>query len=117
MSDRHPCRSLVQPQILQYGSVAADPITRWASLLLAALGAYPVGLLVALHGTRAVARLSLGHWPRPMLDDPKYINGAVSFGHAVSWIFMMGAFPVMLLTGAVLLWIVIHLLRRTIQLV
>jgi hypothetical protein len=37
--------------------------------------AYGPLLLLALYGTWWAGRLSLGHWPRPSLDDPKAIDG------------------------------------------
>ena len=40
--------------------------------------AYPVLLPAALYGTWVIARLSLGRWPRPSIDDPKSINMVVS---------------------------------------
>lgn len=44
--------------------------------------AYPVLLPAALYGTWVIARLSLGRWPRPSIDDPKYINIVVSCAHS-----------------------------------
>lgn len=45
---------------------------RW---LFLACVSYPALLISSLYVTWFVARLSLGRWPRPYLDDPKYING------------------------------------------
>lgn len=36
---------------------------------------YPFLLVTGLFTTWGAARLSLGHWPRPSLDDPKQIGG------------------------------------------
>jgi hypothetical protein len=44
--------------------------------------AYPVLLPAALYVTWVIARLSLGRWPRPSVDDPKYINMVVSCAHS-----------------------------------
>jgi len=43
---------------------------------------YPVLLPAALYGTWLIAGLSLGRWPRPSIDDPKYINMVVSCAHS-----------------------------------
>ncbi len=38
---------------------------------------YPLVLVVSLYLCRGLARLRLGHWPRPMLDDPASLGLAV----------------------------------------
>ena len=51
-----------------------EVLLRWAvrfNLLL------PVLLVICLYGSWIVARLELGHWPRPMFDDPVHINSIV----------------------------------------
>jgi hypothetical protein len=53
--------------------------------------AYPVLLPAALYATWVIARLSLGRWPRPSIDDPKYINMVVSCAHSfVSYLVLFG---------------------------
>ena len=56
-------------------------------------------ILVLLYSTWLAAAISLGHWPRPSRDDPKYINSVVSFLHtATAFAFLFAflglAFPV-----------------------
>jgi hypothetical protein len=36
---------------------------------------YPPVLLASFYGTWLLARLYLGHWPVPNIDDPKFIEG------------------------------------------
>lgn len=54
---------------------------------------YPWLWLASVYVTWLVARLSLGRDPRPLLDDPKNIVGAVSTVHAVSVALLMPLLP------------------------
>jgi hypothetical protein len=49
--------------------------------------------LALLYGTLLAAAISLGHWPRPSRDDPKYINRFVSTLHTMTWVGFMFASP------------------------
>ena len=55
--------------------------------------AYPLLALGALYGQWLVSWWSLGHQPRPSLDDPKYIVGA-SWMHDITCLALMGCVPV-----------------------
>jgi len=57
-----------------------------------AFSAYPVLLLLSLYTTWALAWLSLGHLPRPTLDDPKYINRLVTCFNLATWLLLMGIY-------------------------
>ena len=50
-------------------------VEKW---ILCCILAYPVLMPAALYGTWVFARLSLGRWPRPSIDDPDSINMVVS---------------------------------------
>jgi hypothetical protein len=68
-----------------------DP--RWLRWIVVAISLYPLLALALLYGTWLAAAVSLGHWPRPSRDDPKYINGFVSTLHTMTWIAIMFASP------------------------
>lgn len=53
----------------------------WERIAATALLLYPVALVGSFWATWQVAHLSLGHAPRPSLDDPKYINDVVGSLH------------------------------------
>src|SRR5688500_5521773 len=72
---------------------AADPSTfdqhprmhrRWIGRLCTVISLYPLLVLALLYLTWITAAVSRGHWPRPYLDDPKYINGIVSAFHVAT---------------------------------
>lgn len=46
---------------------------------------YPLVMLMAFYGTWIIAWVSLGHRPRPMLDDPKSIGAAVNVACLVTY--------------------------------
>ena len=66
---------MLKPRLEQFFSV---------SLLL-----YPIALVGSFWATWQLASLSLGHAPRPSLDDPKYINDFVSALHLGTTLLMM----------------------------
>ena len=48
---------------------------------------FPLLLLAYLYATWCAGYLALGYWPRPMLDDPKYIgSGLVEFCFVVTYL-------------------------------
>lgn len=50
---------------------------------------YPVALVGSFWATWQIASFSLGHAPRPSLDDPKYINDVVSGLHVGTTLMLM----------------------------
>lgn len=60
---------------------------------------YPVVLPLAFMVTWLAGRISLGHWPRPSLDDPKFIGGWVDLPYAVTGCLVVAGLPAFL--GAV----------------
>lgn len=46
--------------------------------------AYPFVLLMSFYATWIAGRLTLGHWPRPSLDDPKSIGGLVGVPYGLT---------------------------------
>jgi len=50
---------------------------------------YPVALVGSFWATWQIAGWSLGHAPRPSLDDPKYINDLVSGLHGGTTLMLM----------------------------
>jgi hypothetical protein len=61
--------------------------------------AYPLLVVAALYGTWFVGWAALGHAPRPMLDDPKYIGWSVDAAYWVAMLTLMGA-PMAIVLGA-----------------
>ena len=63
-------------------SEGVDDAPRWSrAIRLAWVIAYfyPLHLLIAMYGSWLGAWMTLGHMPRPMLDDPKSIGGLMPF--------------------------------------
>jgi hypothetical protein len=56
--------------------------------------AFPFILPLALYLTWLAGRFTLGYWPRPSLDDPKFIGSWVSILHTLTTLLLMGGFPV-----------------------
>lgn len=68
---------------------------------------YPVALVGSFLATWQIASLSLGHAPRPSLDDPKFINDWVSafhFGTTVMLLLLPGFAVGSLAFGLSALW-------------
>jgi len=61
--------------------------------LRACVLAYPAVLPLAFFNTWLAGRVSLGYWPRPSLDDPKYIGPWVSVLHSVTAFLMVVGLP------------------------
>lgn len=58
-----------------------------------ALG-FPFVLPIALYSTWVAARLSLGHWPRPSLDDPKHIGPWVDIPYVITRLLLIVGLPI-----------------------
>lgn len=61
---------------------------------------YPAVLLLAFLATWLAGRVSLGHWPRPSLDDPKFIGAWVDVPYTITGFLLVAGLPAF--TGAVL---------------
>lgn len=55
--------------------------------------AYPVVLPLAFLATWLAGRLSLGYWPRPSLDDPKYIGAWIDVPYNITAFLLVVGFP------------------------
>lgn len=56
----------------------------------------PLLLLLFLYSSWVVARFELGHWPRPMFNDPDSISLSVSFlGSLAGWTMVLSPFAVL----------------------
>ena len=55
-----------------------------------ALTFYPIVVVLCLYATWTVGRITLGHWPIPSADDPKYIGSAVSAFHTLTGLLLLG---------------------------
>ena len=75
---------------------------------------YPILLVISIYGTWLAAWISLGHTPRPSLDDPKDIGIVVDVPYLISGLLMMGI-PVGALAGLALPLLASHVswLKRT----
>lgn len=78
---------------------------RTVRLLNGVAWAYPVFLVATFYGTWFVAWLSLGHRPRPSLDDPKSIGVVVDALCFFCGLMLIG-FPVAALEGIVLQFLI-----------
>jgi len=54
---------------------------------------YSGSLLLALYATFLAGRVSLGHWPRASLDDPKFIGAWVPVPYTITWILLFVGLP------------------------
>ncbi len=59
---------------------------------------YPGLLILSLYGTWLMAWLTLGHMPRPSLDDPKRIGLGVDIAYLLAGLLLIG-FPAAALLG------------------
>ena len=50
---------------------------------------YPFALVAGLFATWFTARASLGHWPRPSVDDPKQIGGWFDVPYTITGILLI----------------------------
>jgi hypothetical protein len=65
---------------------------------------YPGALLLALFGTWLAGRVSLGHWPRPSLDDPKFIGVWVDIPYTITWVLLLVGLPAFVIAVSALLY-------------
>jgi hypothetical protein len=85
-----------------YGN--AHPPKRWPVKLGIILALYPILAVLSLYIAWIAGRIELGHWPRPMIDDPKYIGGSVDVFYMIAAILVyLLLFPVLLVNGAFIL--------------
>lgn len=54
---------------------------------------YPGVLLLAFFATWLAGRISLGHWPRPSLDDPKSIGAWVDVPYTITGLLLVVGLP------------------------
>ncbi len=88
----------------------SETVERWIRRCILV---YPVLLPVALYGTWVIARLSLGRWPRPSIDDPKYINMVVSCAHSfVAYLLFFGLPIFVVLAVFALVWGLLRSIRK-----
>ena len=64
---------------------------------------YPGALLLAFLATWLAGRISLGHWPRPSLDDPKFIGPLVDVPYTITMLLLLVGLPVFTVAVLVLL--------------
>lgn len=65
--------------------------------LRAYIKAYPFALFIAFYATWIAGRLTLGHWPRTSLDDPKSIGGLVPFPYNFTMLLIFVGLPAFVL--------------------
>lgn len=88
----------------------SDNVEKW---ILRYTLTYPVLLPAALYTTWVIARLSLGKWPTPSVDDPKYINMVVSCAH--SFVLLLGTVGLLIFVVLALFALGWGLLRRLLK--
>src|SRR4051812_3083599 len=76
---------------LEYSQPRGRRTPKWRWALAAAPSIYPIAFVVGLYLTWIGARVELGHWPVPSLDDPKSIGGVVTPLYVGTSILMMEA--------------------------
>jgi hypothetical protein len=54
---------------------------------------YPAVLVLAFLFTWLAGRVSLGHWPRPSLDDPKFIGPLVDVPYTITGVLLVFGLP------------------------
>ena len=65
---------------------------------------YPFALVAGFFVTWFAGRASLGHWPRPSLDDPGQIGGWFDVPHAITGMLLVPGFPAFVLAVAALVY-------------
>lgn len=65
---------------------------------------YPLVLLLAFLGTWLAGRASLGHWPRPSLDDPKSIGAWVDVPYTITGLLLVVGLPAFIIAVLALLY-------------
>ena len=67
-----------------------------------ALCSFPILVLVSFYATWVAGRLTLGYWPRSILDDPKNIKGGLMWLYDVTWDLVVIGVPLFCLALLVL---------------
>ncbi|MEY2546579.1 MAG: hypothetical protein QOG48_1696 [Verrucomicrobiota bacterium] len=65
---------------------------------------YPFALVAALFATWFTARVSLGHWPRPSVDDPKQIGGWFDVPYTITGILLIPGLVAFIVAVAALVY-------------
>lgn len=81
------------------GSTRADddtvlPNSRWTVFAWSVAYFYPLIATACFYSSWLLAWVCLGHMPRPMLDDPKFIGGVMDFAYLLS-MFALVSLPVL----------------------
>jgi hypothetical protein len=73
--------------------------------LRAYVRSYPGMLLLAFYATWLAGRVSLGHWPRPSLDDPKFIGAWVDVPYTITGLLLVVGLPAFAIAFLALLYV------------
>ena len=65
---------------------------------------YPFALVAGFFATWFAGRVSLGHWPRPSLDDPKQIGGWLDVPYTITGVLLIFGFPAFIVALAALVY-------------
>jgi len=65
-------------------------LSKYAKQIAMLSAFYPLVVIFSLHAAWVAGRFTLGHWPRPMFDDPAYIGGIVDLFLALSLLALCG---------------------------
>jgi hypothetical protein len=65
---------------------------------------YPAALLFAFSATWIAGRISLGYWPRPSLDDPKFIGALVDIPYTITYLLLFVGLPAFFAGASCLLY-------------
>lgn len=88
---------------------------RWLNhmkIIRAYLLCYPLALLASLYATWLAGRIALGYWPRPSLDDPKFISVWVDIPYFIHGLLLVVGLPVFIMSVLFLLYRAIFDERR-----
>jgi hypothetical protein len=94
-------------QALEYERRIDRPPSRALGFFANVTGAYPLLLLGSLYGQWLLSWWVIGHRPQPMVDDPKWIDGANEM-MLVTFCAMMGFVPAGLGALALNVWYVVR---------
>ena len=72
----------------------AKPLSHFGIVVWLLVYLYPVWIAGSFYSTWLIAWVELGHRPRPMLDDPKYIGGLMDYVYPLPALTLM-ALPVL----------------------
>jgi len=79
-------------ETLGYARIGPRKQSKAIAILASALLLYPLLVLASLSGEWLLARLALGHPPRPSADDPKQIAGS-RWLHGITALAVLGILP------------------------